>query len=97
MNRFAQILYGKVLYILDTPMTMGELSTIFNPKTYWVDVTNVECSVGDFVSFDSEKGFVFTKEEPVDTAEEPNIYDRVSALEEFVNAQLEMEMTDTNG
>lgn len=88
MNKFAQVLYGKVLYILDTPMTMAELSSIFNPKTYWVDVTDKECEIGYFVSFDADNGFVFSKEEPVDTAEEPNIYDRVTALEEFVNSQL---------
>lgn len=40
---------------------MEQLSTIFSPKTYWVDVTDKQCDVGDTVTFDNDKGFVFTK------------------------------------
>ena len=60
MNKFAQLLYGEVLFILETSMDMTELSTIFSPKTYWVDVTGQDVSVGDIVEY-SEDGFSFRK------------------------------------
>lgn len=41
-------------------MVMAELSTIFSPKTYWVDVTGQEVSVGDIAEY-GEDGFTFRK------------------------------------
>lgn len=94
MNRFAQLLYGEVLYIFETEMPMEQLSTIFSPKTYWVDVTDKQCEVGDMVSFDNEKGFVFTKKE--DTKEQtPSLSERIEVLEDAVNTL--MEGVSTNG
>lgn len=85
MNRFAQLLYGEVLYIFETEMPMEQLSTIFSPKTYWVDVTDKQCEVGDMVTFDNDKGFVFTKKE--DTKEQtPSLSERIAVLEDGVNA-----------
>ena len=64
---------------------MEQLSTIFSPKTYWVDVTDKQCEVGDIVTFDNEKGFVFTKKE--DTKEQtPSLSERIAVLEDAVNA-----------
>lgn len=60
MNKFAQLLFGEVLFILETNMEMTELSTIFSPKTYWVDITGQEVSVGDIVEYGDE-GFTFRK------------------------------------
>lgn len=94
MNRFAQLLYGEVLYIFETEMPMEQLSTIFSPQTYWVDVTDKQCEVGDVVTFDNEKGFVFTKKE--DTAEQsPSLSERIAVLEDAVNTL--MEGVSTNG
>lgn len=58
MNKFAQLLYGEVLFILETNMEMTELSTVFSPKTYWVDITGKDVSVGDIVEYGAE-GFTF--------------------------------------
>ena len=94
MNRFAQLLYGEVLYIFETEMPMEQLSTIFSPKTYWVDVTDKQCDVGDTVTFDSDKGLVFTKKE--DTKEQtPSLDERIVTLEDAVNTL--MEGVSTNG
>lgn len=60
MNKFAQIVYGKVLFILETSMEQTELSTVFDPKTYWVDITGKDVAVGDIVEY-SEDGFIFRK------------------------------------
>lgn len=60
MNKFAQLLFGEVLFILETNMEMTELSTIFSPKTYWVDVTGQDVSVGDIAEYGDE-GFTFRK------------------------------------
>ena len=88
MNRFAQLLYGEVLYIFETEMPMEQLSTIFSPKTYWVDVTDKQCEVGDTVTFDNDKGFVFTKKE--DTKEQtPSLDERIAVLEGAVNTLME--------
>lgn len=95
MNRFAQLLYGEVLYIFETEMPMEQLSTIFSPKTYWVDVTDKQCDVGDTVTFDNDKGFVFTKKE--DTKEQtPSLSERIAVLEDAVNTLMEGEGA-TNG
>lgn len=60
MNKFAQLLFGEVLFILETNMEMTELITIFSPKTYWVDVTGQDVSVGDIAEYGDE-GFTFRK------------------------------------
>ena len=39
-------------------MEMTELSTVFSPKTYWVDITGKDVSVGDIVEYGAE-GFTF--------------------------------------
>ena len=67
---------------------MEQLSTIFSPKTYWVDVTDKQCDVGDAVTFDNDKGFVFTKKE--DTKEQtPSLSERIAVLEDAVNTLME--------
>lgn len=60
MNKFAQLLFGEVLFVLETNMEMTELSTIFSPKTYWVDVTGLDVSVGDIAEYGVD-GFTFRK------------------------------------
>ncbi len=59
-NRFAQPLYGKIIYIFETNLTMEQLSTIFDPSTYWIDVTGIDCEVGYLVSFKEGVGLVLT-------------------------------------
>lgn len=58
MNRFAQLLYGKVIYIFETHLPKGELATIFSPSTYWIDVTGMDCEVGYVAEFRAEAGIV---------------------------------------
>lgn len=62
-NRFAQLLYGKVIYIFETNLRFDDLSTIFSPTTYWVDVTGLNCEVGYSVDFKDNVGLVFTSPE----------------------------------
>lgn len=50
-NRFAQPLYGKIIYIYETDLQKEELSTVFDPSTYWIDVTGIDCEVGYVVDF----------------------------------------------
>lgn len=59
-NRYAQILYGKVLYIFETNLKFDQLATIFDPSTYWVDVTGMECEVGYIAEFKDGLGLVLT-------------------------------------
>lgn len=58
-NRFAQPLYGKIIYIYETDLTMDQLSTVFDPKTYWIDVTGQECEVGYIQAFQEGVGIVW--------------------------------------
>ena len=58
-NRFAQPLYGKIIYIFETDLKMEELSTIFSPKTYWIDVTGIDCEVGYIQEFRDDVGVVW--------------------------------------
>lgn len=92
MNRFAQLLYGEVIFIFETEMPMEQLSTIFSPQTYWVDVSNKECEVGDVVSFDNERGFIFSKPTSIDKT--PTIEERVTSLEDAMNILIGGEITD---
>ena len=57
-NRFAQPLYGKIIYIFETDLEKADLATIFDPKTYWIDVTGLDCEVGYLVSFKEGVGLV---------------------------------------
>lgn len=57
-NRFAQPLYGKIIYIYETNLIMEQLPTIFDPSTYWIDVTGLDCEVGYLVSFKEGVGLV---------------------------------------
>lgn len=59
-NKFAQVLYGKILYIYETDLKFDQLSTIFDPSTFWVDVTGLECEVGYVVDFKEGVGLVLT-------------------------------------
>lgn len=59
-NRFAQPLYGKIIYIFETNLTIEQLPTIFDPSTYWIDVTGLDCEVGYLVSFKEGVGLVLT-------------------------------------
>lgn len=92
MNRFAQLLYGEVIFIFETEMPMEQLSTIFSPQTYWVDVTGKKCEVGDVVSFDNTQGFIFSK--PTSTDKTPTIEERVTSLEDAMNILIGGETTD---
>lgn len=60
MNKFAQVLYGKVVFTYETLLEKEQLSTIFAPTTFWVDVTGLECEVGYVVGFKEGVGIVLT-------------------------------------
>ena len=52
--RYAQPLYGKIIYIYETDLPFEELSTVFDPKTYWVDVTGQDCEVGYIATLETK-------------------------------------------
>lgn len=58
-NRFAQPLYGKIIYIYETDLTMEQLSIIFDPATYWIDVTGQDCEVGYIQAYEEGVGIVW--------------------------------------
>lgn len=58
-NRFAQPLYGKIIYIYETNLTMEQLPTIFDPSTYWIDVTGLDCEVGYILEYVEGGGLSF--------------------------------------
>lgn len=60
-NRFAQPLYGKIIYIFETDLEKADLATIFDPKTYWIDVTNIDCEVGYIQEYKEGVGIVWVK------------------------------------
>lgn len=59
-NKFAQLLYGKIIFIYETVLKKEELSTIFSPTTYWVDVTGQDVEVGYLVGCKENVGLVFS-------------------------------------
>ena len=58
MNRYAEILYGKVRAIHEDERDFETWKRIFSPATYWVDVTGVSCEVGYDVRFDDNLGLI---------------------------------------
>lgn len=84
-NRFAQPLYGKIIYIFETDLKMEELSTIFSPKTYWIDVTGIDCEVGYIQEFREGEGIVWV----APPNEEYTFEDEKARMLEKVNAWTE--------
>lgn len=60
MKKYAQIKYGKIIYFYHTDLEIGELASIFSPKTYWIDVTDIECGLGWEVTYDADCKMVLT-------------------------------------
>lgn len=60
-NRFAQLQYGRIIYIFETDLKKSQLSTIFDPSTYWVDVTGQKCEEGWIAEFSEGIGVTFVK------------------------------------
>lgn len=58
-NRFAQPLYGKIIYIYETDLEKDQLSTIFDPSTYWIDVTGLDVEVGYILEYVEGGGLRF--------------------------------------
>ena len=58
-NRFAQPLYGKIIYIYETDLEKEQLATIFDPSTYWIDVTGLDCEVGYILEYVEGGGLRF--------------------------------------
>lgn len=42
-------------------MEKADLATIFDPKTYWIDVTNIDCEVGYIQEYKEGVGIVWVK------------------------------------
>lgn len=68
-NRYAQPLYGKIIYIYETDLPFDKLSTVFDPSTYWIDVTGLECEVGYVVDFKEGAGLVLTPPKDITVTE----------------------------
>lgn len=60
MNKYAQVKGGKIIYFYQTDLSIGDLTSIFSPKTFWVDVTDKECGLGWEVSYNSDCEMVLT-------------------------------------
>ena len=58
-NRFAQPLYGKIIYIYETDLEKDQLATIFDPSTYWIDVTGLDVEVGYILEYVEGGGLRF--------------------------------------
>ena len=68
-NRYAQPLYGKIIYIYETDLPFDKLSTVFDPSTYWIDVTGLDCEVGYVVDFKEGAGLILTPPKDITVTE----------------------------
>jgi hypothetical protein len=85
-NRFAQPLYGKIIYIFETDLNKEDLATIFDPKTYWIDVTGLDCEVGYIQEYKEGVGIVWVK--PPDT--EPTLESEKAHKEALMKAERDL-------
>lgn len=60
MHKYAQMLYGKIRAIYEDIREFDKWKAIHSPDIYWIDVTNIDCNVGDIVTFEEGVGLVFT-------------------------------------
>ena len=56
MNRYAEVLYGQIKAIYEETMSFSNWKNIHSPEIYWIDVTNIECKVGDVIKFQEGVG-----------------------------------------
>ena len=71
LNKFAQLYKQKVIYIYETPLAMDELSNYFDPKTVWIDVTDMpNVEVGYIQGVDESGNFVLKS--PTSVSQEEN-------------------------
>lgn len=77
--RYAQPLYGRVIYIYETDLPFEELSTVFDPKTYWVDITGQDCEVGYIAKYVEGGGIVFAAPETTEPTETEKEAARIKA------------------
>lgn len=88
-NRFAQPLYGKIIYIYETNLKKEELATIFDPSTYWIDVTGIDCEVGYIIEYVEGGGLRFVPP----PNKEYTFEDEQARMLEKVNAWTESKIT----
>lgn len=88
--RYAQLLYGKVIYIYETELKKEDLYTVFSPDIYWVDVTGQKCEVGYITEFKEGLGVVFTP--PKEETQQMIQYESISpTILSLANAVVEQE------
>lgn len=92
MKKYAQVKYGKIIYFYHTDLEIGELSSIFSPKTYWIDVTDRECGLGWEVTHDEECNIVLTPPpapvEPTPPTEEEIQQQLENGVEAYMNSKV---------
>ena len=71
LNKFAQLYKQKVIYIYETPLAMDELSNYFDPKTVWVDVTDMPNVEVGYIQGVDESGNCVLKS-PTSVSQEEN-------------------------
>lgn len=58
MNKYAEVLYGKVQAVYEDERDFATWKNIFSPTTYWVDVTGQDCEVGYVVAYQEGVGVI---------------------------------------
>lgn len=65
MRRYAQMLYGEVIFIYETERTMQELNQIFDPSTFWIDITDTpDVKVGYVQGIQEDRMILVDKTSP---------------------------------
>ena len=59
MNKYAEILYGKIQEIYEDERDFDTFRSIFSPEVFIVDVTGIECGKGYVVGLDEKMGLKF--------------------------------------
>lgn len=85
MTKYADVYGGKVREIRETNMNFTDWSSIWDPATYWIDVTGVEdIDVGYLVKFEATRGTYFEKPEE-SLPQEQTFEDKQNGKLEFLN------------
>ena len=96
MNKYAEILYGKIQKIYEDERDLDTFRSIFSPEVFIVDVTGVECGEGYVIGLDEKMGLKFVNPNELKdiVVQDVSIYDNteineLAACENMIYASID--------
>lgn len=87
MFKYAEIYGGKIRDVRESTMPYIDFVSLFSPKSYWLDVTGVDCEVGYVQSFKEGQGIIFIAPPSITPTTMEDVVDEYTAkVQEYLDA-----------